>query len=47
MNNYDEWKTDNNENDKDNECEYCGEPCEKSFCNDYCKKGYAYDMLEE
>jgi len=24
----------------ENECLYCGEPCEKTYCNSECRKAY-------
>ena len=24
----------------ENECVYCGEPCDKTYCNNDCKKAY-------
>ncbi len=29
--------------EKENKCAYCGEPCEKEFCNKECKKAYEND----
>lgn len=29
----------------ENECLYCGNPCENNFCSSYCKRGYEYDTL--
>lgn len=25
-------------NEEENTCNYCGEPCERSYCNDDCKR---------
>ncbi|AFM54818.1 hypothetical protein B620_gp40 [Croceibacter phage P2559S] len=42
--NYDDWKTANPYDDeKENECDYCGEPCNGSFCDSNCRKGYIHD----
>lgn len=27
----------------ENNCDYCGEPCEGRFCNSDCKKAHQYD----
>jgi hypothetical protein len=27
----------------ENDCKYCGEPCENQFCDRDCRKGYHYD----
>ena len=24
----------------ENECAFCGEPCENEYCSSYCKRGY-------
>jgi len=40
--NYDKWKQEVPE-EKENECGYCGEPCEGEFCNKDCKKAYEND----
>ena len=31
------------EEEKENECLYCGEECEHTFCNKECKKAYECD----
>ncbi len=28
---------------EENECAFCGEPCEKRYCDRNCKKGYEQD----
>jgi len=35
------------EEEKENECGYCGEPCEKEFCNRECGKAYDQDNFDE
>jgi len=35
------------EEEKENECGYCGEPCEKEFCNRECGKAYDQDNCDE
>lgn len=47
MENYDDWKTDNPPEEKENECGYCGEECEGEFCDENCKRGYISDMNED
>jgi hypothetical protein len=37
----------NPENEKENECGYCGEPSHEYFCSNYCRKGYVYDLNED
>lgn len=39
MENYDDWKQYLPEL-TENECSYCGEPCEKTYCDSNCKKAY-------
>jgi len=29
--------------EKENECNYCGEPCDAEFCSRNCAKGYEAD----
>jgi hypothetical protein len=41
--NYDQWKTEVPPDIPDNNCNYCGEPCEKEFCNKECYKAYVAD----
>ncbi len=38
MNSYDNWKlqTPDYRDDDDNECQFCGEPCEEIFCSAAC-----------
>lgn len=31
----------------EDECEFCGEPCEKSFCNSDCRKAYDKDNYDD
>lgn len=40
---YDKWKTEVPENDLEKECNYCGEPCKKEFCNKQCRIAYEND----
>lgn len=40
--NYDDWKLTTLEN-LENECLYCGDFCEKKYCNNDCKKAYEQD----
>ena len=42
MENYDNWKLDTSEY-PENECDFCGEPCDGSFCNSQCKKAHEQD----
>jgi hypothetical protein len=35
------------EKELDSECEFCGEPCEHSFCNKDCRKAYESDMNDD
>lgn len=35
--NYDQWKLETPE-EPENECSYCGVPCEKTYCSKDCKK---------
>lgn len=39
MENYDDWKQETPE-ELENECAYCGEPCDNEFCDKQCKKAY-------
>ena len=39
MENYDNWKQ-QTPDEPENECSYCGQPCEKKYCNSNCKKAY-------
>lgn len=41
--NYDDWKTMPPPENPANECAFCGEPCEETFCDKNCKKGYEND----
>lgn len=41
MKKYDDWKLHTPENDEqENECAYCGEPCDRTYCSSECKKAY-------
>lgn len=40
MKNLDDWKLETPKETPENECAYCGEPCEKRYCNRDCKKAY-------
>jgi hypothetical protein len=42
MENYDNWKQQTPEH-LENECAFCGEPCEKRYCDNQCKKAYEQD----
>ncbi len=42
---YDEWKQDFPE-ELENECGYCGEPCESRFCNKECEMAYIADNTD-
>ena len=33
--------------EKENECGYCGEPCDNEFCNLECGKAYDKDNCDE
>jgi hypothetical protein len=35
------------EEEKENECTYCGEPCDGPFCDRLCLKAYDQDMDDE
>ena len=39
MENYDNWKLDTPD-EPENECDFCGEPCEGRYCSNVCKKEY-------
>ena len=42
--NYDQWKQQNpQDEEKENKCAYCGEPCDNYFCDKECKKAYEND----
>lgn len=37
--NYDQWKTASpGDEEKENNCGFCGNRCEGKFCSDYCRK---------
>jgi len=40
MENYDNWKLDTPDEPMYNECDFCGEPCEETYCTKACKKAY-------
>ena len=42
MESYDNWKQDLPEY-PENKCDFCGEPCDNSFCNSQCRKEYEQD----
>lgn len=47
MKNYDDWKNENPyDQEKENECAFCGEECDGEFCSSECKKAYIHDMRE-
>lgn len=35
---YDQWKTQTPPEPEENECGYCGDPCNGEFCNKACRK---------
>ena len=41
--NYENHKLDTPPEAPENECLYCGEFCEKTYCNSDCKKAYECD----
>lgn len=41
--NYDEWKTQSPPEEPENECAFCGEPCEGEFCSRDCYKANLND----
>lgn len=41
---YDKWKLQTPEEDKDSICRYCGEECEGEFCDKECANAYWADM---
>jgi len=43
MKNLDQHKTEAEPVELENECEFCGEACEDTFCSEWCKRGYAED----
>ncbi|MGV6830310.1 MAG: hypothetical protein ACWA5P_01950 [bacterium] len=44
MKNYDNWKTKNPFDDEyENECFFCGTPCNGTYCSEACKKA---DVME-
>ena len=42
MENYDNWKQQTPDN-PENECAFCGEPCEEKYCDSNCKKAYEHE----
>jgi hypothetical protein len=46
MKNYDDWKTDFPE-EEENECDYCGSPCDGEFCDRDCKRAYIADNNDD
>lgn len=43
MPNFDDWKTKNPPEEKENNCGYLGEECNGKFCNSDCKKDVAIE----
>jgi hypothetical protein len=43
MENYDNYKLETPPEELENECFYCGEPCDKNYCDKNCKKAYEQD----
>jgi hypothetical protein len=41
---YDAWKLDTPEDEPENTCGWCGEPCDDNFCDKNCAKYYRADM---
>ena len=41
--NLDNWKTEAPEDESENTCSYCGEPCDGDFCNKEHLKAYFND----
>lgn len=41
--NYDDWKLQTPDELGEDECGYCGEPCDGEFCDNNCKKAYLND----
>jgi len=40
---YDNWKLESPPEEKENDCLYCGEPCDTDFCDKACQKAYESD----
>lgn len=41
---YDQWKTANPYDEElEDRCDFCNEPCNGAFCSDSCRKGYDQD----
>ena len=40
---YDNWKQQTPPEEPQNECSYCGEPCEGRYCDKNCEKAYEND----
>ncbi len=38
MTGYDQWKQETPPEPFDNKCGFCGEPCDKKYCDNACKK---------
>jgi hypothetical protein len=47
MKKYDNWKQQTPNTELENTCDFCGEPCEKRFCNNNCHKAYNQDMYDD
>jgi len=45
MKNYDNWKQQTPDEPMYNECEFCGEPCDETYCSKECKK--ACEQIED
>lgn len=43
MDEYDKWKLASPEEEPENECEMCGEPCEGMFCSKDCERAWLED----
>lgn len=37
---YDDWKLETPPESEEDECEFCGEPCNGEFCSSECRKAY-------
>ena len=38
--NYDNWKQETPPQEQENDCAFCGEPTENTYCSRECKKAY-------
>ena len=41
--NYDDWKLESPEEESENKCSYCGNPCEGTHCDKECLKAELND----